>query len=282
MTVNHTPSSVVITPRSPSFDFSSVPKVWMSDAITTHFMNALSIFIPFSERSVSEILRANIDAITDQTLNDQVRGMIKQEGRHAAMHLQSNVYIRQCYSGLSLVEKAQSLTIRLIRKLSTKAFEMCIPAAFEHFTSAVSREIISNQHQWTGGKQNEAINFVLWHCLEELEHQAICYDAYQSLHTSRLRLLASLVLWMPLSMISIYGIQLYLLCKDRVIYQPKNWRPYFKFLFSSSRLFYKGAFAFCSQGFNPWSTGDQQLYKEALAAYTDQTTNQQHAHVNER
>jgi hypothetical protein len=41
-----------------------------------------------------------------------------------------------------------------------------------------------------------------------------------------------------------------LLCKDRVIYQPKNWRPYFKFLFSSSRLFYKGTFAFCSQGFN--------------------------------
>jgi predicted metal-dependent hydrolase len=54
-------------------------------------MNVLSILIPFSELSFSKILRANINKITDQTLSTQVRAMIKQEGRHAAMHLKSNV-----------------------------------------------------------------------------------------------------------------------------------------------------------------------------------------------
>ncbi|MFT7111044.1 MAG: putative metal-dependent hydrolase [Psychrobacter glaciei] len=63
----------------------------MGDVITTHFMNVLSILIPFSELSFSKILRANINKITDQTLSTQVRAMIKQEGRHAAMHLKSNV-----------------------------------------------------------------------------------------------------------------------------------------------------------------------------------------------
>jgi predicted metal-dependent hydrolase len=268
MALIHTPSSIVITPRNPSFDFSGVPKVWMSDAITTHFMNSLSIFIPFSERSVSEILRKNIDSITNHELNTQVKDMIKQEGHHAAMHRASNTYIRQCYSGLNIIEKVQSYTIRSIRKLSSTAFEMSIPAAFEHFTSAVSREIIENKSEWTGCKDNEAINFTLWHCLEELEHQAICYDAYKALYTSRFRLFASLALWVPLSIVSIYSIQFYFLHKDRVIYKPKNWLPYFKFLIKSSRLFYKGTFSFCKKGFNPWSQNDQQLYAKALTEFS--------------
>jgi hypothetical protein len=51
----------------------------MNYAITTLFMNALSIFIPFFERSVSETLRANIDVIANKVLKNQVRTMIKQE-----------------------------------------------------------------------------------------------------------------------------------------------------------------------------------------------------------
>ena len=261
---SHTPAGIHITPRNPKFDFTRVPKVWMADAITSQFMNALSIFIPFSERSVSEILRSNLPRIEDETLTRQIRDMIKQEGRHAAMHRQSNIIIRQCYSGLGIVEKAQSLTIKLIRKISSNAFEMSIPAAFEHFTSSVSREILSNQTRWTGDKDNEGINFVLWHCLEELEHQAICHDAYKALYRSRLRLFLSLALWAPLSMVSIYSIQLYLLHKDRVIYKPKNWMPYLKFLFKSAPLFYRGSFNFCSKSFNPWSDSDQALYQTSL------------------
>ena len=267
MSLSNTPTNIHITPRSPSFDFSDVPKVWMKDDITTHFMNALSIFIPFSERSVSEILRANLEDIPDTLLKSQVKDMIKQEGRHAAMHRKSNELIRQCYSGLNLVEKMQSFTIKLIRKLSSKAFELSIPAAFEHFTSAVSREILSNQKQWTGSKDNASINFVLWHCLEELEHQAICHDAYKALYKSRLRLFLSLALWIPLSMISIYGIQLYLMHKDRVIYKPKKWLPYVKFLIRSSSLFYRGAFQFCRKGFTPWSETDQALYQQAIVQF---------------
>lgn len=260
----HTPSEFKITSRNPKFDFVNVPKVWMTDAITSHFMNALSIFIPFSERSVSEILRANLPKIKDETLTHQVRDMIKQEGHHAAMHRQSNVVIRQCYSGLMIVEKAQSFIIRMVRRFSSSAFEMSIPAAFEHFTSSVSREILSNQKAWTGDKENEGINFVLWHCLEELEHQAICHDAYKALHSSRLRLFFSLVLWVPLSMASIYSIQFYLLLKDRIIYKPRNWIPYFKFLIKSAPLFYRGSIHFCSHSFNPWSDSDKALYRSSL------------------
>jgi predicted metal-dependent hydrolase len=73
------------------------------------------------------------------------------------MHKASNIYIRQCHNGLSIVEKVQNHATRFIRKLSSTAFEMSIPAVFEHFTSAISRYIIE-KNKWTGCKENETIN----------------------------------------------------------------------------------------------------------------------------
>jgi predicted metal-dependent hydrolase len=227
-------------------------------------MNALSIFIPFSERTVSEILRSNLPKIQDGKLKQQTLDTIKQEGRHAAMHRQSNILIGQSYNGLKLIGKIQSNTMNLIRAVSSNAFEMCMPATFEHFTSAVSREILSNQQEWIGEQDNQAIDFMLWHCLEELEHQAICHDAYKALYRSRIRLFLSLALWVPLSMVSIYSIQMYLLHKDRIIYKPRNWMPYLKFLIKSAPLFYRGSIDFCRNGFNPWSDSDQALYQASL------------------
>ena len=262
-----TPSNIHITPRNPSFDFSDVNKVWMADAITSHFMNALSIFIPFSERTVIEILRSNVERVEDEHLKQQIKDMAKQEGRHAAMHRKSNERIRSCYNGLGTIEKLQQFTMKWVRKISSRGFEMAIPAAFEHFTSAVSRNILSNQKRWTGNKQNQSIDFVIWHCLEELEHQAVGHDAYKALYKSRFRLLISLLFWSPLSMLSIYGTQLYLMHKDRVIYKPKNWLPYAKFIIGSLPLFFKGTFQFCSKHYQPWSEADKTLYQIALADF---------------
>jgi predicted metal-dependent hydrolase len=267
-----TPSNIHITPRNPSFDFGDVNKVWMADAITSHFMNALSIFIPFSERSVIEILRNNIESIEDEELKKQIKDMAKQEGRHAAMHRKSNERIRSCYSGLSTIEKLQQFTMKWVRKLSSPAFEAAIPAAFEHFTSAVSRNILSNQAKWTGNKNNASIDFVIWHCLEELEHQAVGHDAYKALYKNRLRLLLSLLFWSPLSMISVYGTQLYLMHKDRITYKPKNWLPYLKFIATSLPLFYKGTFQFCRKHYQPWSAADKTLYQTALAEFNQRYT----------
>lgn len=267
-----TPENISITPRNPSFDFSGVNKVWMADAITSHFMNALSIFIPFSERSVIEILRSNEDRIEDANLKQQIKDMVKQEGRHAAMHRKSNERIRSCYSGLGTIEKLQQFTMKWLKKVSSRAFEAAIPVAFEHFTSAVSRDILSRPEKWTGNKNNASIDFVIWHCLEELEHQAVGHDAYKALYKSRFRLLISLLFWSPLSMLTIYGTQLYLMHKDRIIYKPKNWLPYANFIIGSLPLFFKGTFQFCSKHYQPWSEADKALYQTTILQFNAKQT----------
>jgi len=257
-----TPSGVKITSRRPNFDFSDTPKVWLSDPFKTHFMNALSILIPHSERTVNAIMRQNIKHISDTRLQDEVKSLIKQEGAHPAMHQKSNLYLKRCgYTKIAFFETLQKKSMSMIRRVSSNAFEMAIPAAFEHFTSAISRDFLMNKDVWTGCKTNESIDFV-----EEIEHQAVCYDAYKALYPNQWRLVFALFFfWVPLTVLSTYIVQLYLLHKDRVIYQPKNWIPYFRFLSSNIGLFTRGVFKYRKQEFQPWSLSDEALYNKVLA-----------------
>ncbi len=261
-----TPQCVHITSRKPDFDFSQVEKVWLADPFKSHFMNALSILIPHSERIVNEIMRNNLKRISDPVLKDQVSALIKQEGAHAAMHRKSNARLMECYPAISFFEKTQQTFMGLVRRFSSSAFELAIPAAFEHFTAAISRDVLKNHKKWTSGKSNQSIDFVNWHSLEEIEHQAVCYDVYKAMHNSGWRLvLILLCFWMPITVVSTYGIQLYLLHKDRVIYKPKNWLPYLKFVGSSIGLFTKGIFQYRHPDFQPWQPADKALYLASLA-----------------
>ncbi len=229
-------------------------------------MNALSVLIPHSERIVNEIMRGNIQRISDPVLKDQVKALIKQEGAHGAMHRKSNARLRQYFPVIGFFEKVQKIFMRLARRFSSSAFEVAIPAAFEHFTAAISRDVLLNYQKWTAGKSNQCIDFVNWHSLEEIEHQAVCYDVYKSMHSSGWRLvLVLLFFWMPITVVSTYGIQLYLLHKDRVIYKPKNWLPYLKFVGGSLGLFTKGIFQYRNKGFQPWLPADKALYLASLA-----------------
>jgi predicted metal-dependent hydrolase len=100
---------------------------------------------------------------------------------------------------------------------------LALPAAFEHFTATISRDFLTHHYHWTQGKQNQAFECVNWHCLEEIEHQAVCLDVYKKKYSSSWRLVWILLLfWLPLTLASTFAIHLFLLHKDRVIYRPQN------------------------------------------------------------
>jgi len=263
-----TPPGIDITARRPTFDFSTVEKEWLADPIKSHFMNALSVLIPHSERIVMQIMRSELHGIKDPILKQQVQALIKQEGAHAGMHRQSNDRLKQAFPAVAIFEKIQVTFMTLLMKCASRAFVIALPAAFEHFTAAISRHYLSHHQQWTNGKNNQAIDFVNWHALEEIEHQAVCLDVYKTQYKSGWRMVwLLLIFWMPLTLISTYGIQLYFLHKDRVIYQPKNWLPYFRFLGSSAKVFNKGIFAYRKKQFRPWQATDQKLYEDSLEKF---------------
>ncbi len=258
-----TPDDISIEPRQPEFDFSGVSKYWLRDPFTSHFMNALSIVVPHSERTVIDIVRKYADNISDAKLVRDMDALIRQEGRHTLMHLRCNDLLTKCgYPAVRLFERFQRFFVSILRKISPPAWELAIPASFEHFTSAISREFIVNQAFWVGDKSNAAIDFSNWHALEELEHQAVCFDVFAALEKRTWLLTLSLLfIWMPSILVSVYGVQLYFLLKDGILLKRKNWRPYLKFIFQSLPILTRGAFKYFNKGYLPWSKKDIDIYR---------------------
>jgi len=265
-TQSTTPDNVQITCRRPQFNFEGTPAIWLADPIKTHFMNALSVLIPYSEKTVNEIMRKNIDQIQDSVLKQEINDLIKQEGTHALMHRQTNsLLVDLGYKKIIFFEKVQKSMMSLLARCSSKAFEMAMPAAFEHFTAAISRDFLAHPSYWINDKNNQAIEFTKWHALEEIEHQAVCYDAFKAIYKNPYRLsLVLTLIWFPVFTVSTFTIQLYFLHKDRVIYKPKYWPKYLHFLGRSIRLFSKGILNYAKPSFSPWSESDLSLYKKSL------------------
>lgn len=257
-----TPDDIRILFRNPEFNFSGTPRFWANSPFTTHFMNAFSVLIPSSERMVIEILRDNLEGISDTRLKEEIKGVIRQEGKHAALHRHCNQrLINAGYTAVSNFERLVRWMETNLYRYSGRQFRLSMPAAFEHFTARMSREILSHQQFWTGDQDNAAVDFMVWHALEELEHQAVCYDFYRALGGTQRRLFIFLWLcWVPLTMASVYTIQLYFLHRDRVLYQPGNFRRYLRFLGSSLPLFLDNTTGYLRKGYRPWSHSTRALY----------------------
>ncbi len=269
-----TPDDITIEPRRPAFDFSEVPRYWLHDPFATHFMNALSVFVPYSERTVLEIIRKYANHISDPRLLREMDALFKQEGLHALLHIRCNGLLGGCgYSAFHVFEVIQRSFVKLVRKISPAMWELPIPAAFEFFTSEISREFAGNRAAWVGDELNEAVDFTSWHALEELEHQAVCYDVFKALNNPSWILTAILIsCWIPATVVSIYGVQLYLLFKDRVLLKPRNWVPYLKFIGTSLPMLTRGTFKYLSGSYRPWTPADQKLYwihKERMASFLE-------------
>ncbi len=258
-----TPGDIAIEPRRPEFDFSGVSKYWLKDPYTSHFMNALSIVVPHSERTVIDIVRKYADNISDPKLIRDMDALIRQEGRHTLMHLQCNDLLKKCgYPAIRPFERFHKFFVRLLRRFSPTAWELVMPAAFEHFTSAISRDFIVNQAFWVGDQSNAAVDFTNWHALEELEHQAVCFDVFAALEKRTWLLTVSLFfIWMPATLVSVYGLQLYFLLRDGILFKGKNWRLYLKFVFQTLPMLTRDALKYIDKGFRPWCQKDIYIYQ---------------------
>lgn len=264
MTTSSKRAEITITPRKVDFDFTDVPEQWLSTIEASHFMNALSVTIPVTERFVIESLRKSINRVDNSLLREELLGVIKQEGMHARFHKQVNQMLSEGgFSRVTLLERIQSVGFDWAQKFMPQSFVDSIPAAMEHFTANISKSVLKDQALWfDDGFDNDAVRFLKWHALEELEHQAVCFDLYKELgHKSLFFSMSLIVLWMPLSALYIHGIHLYLLLKSRRLRGFKRWRNYVGFIGKTLPLFFSGAWKYCRKDYTPWTLEDSQLFE---------------------
>ncbi len=256
-----TPDNVQLHLREFDFDFTAQPFPWLGTVHQCHFFHALSVFIPTLERYVSTNIQQQLNDISDNTLHEQGRTFVQQELRHAYVHNQCNDVLFKQYPALKKLQSWYGSLLGWIDRLASRAFSASIPACFEHFTANISRDVLTNPEKWTKGLNNDAVRFLHWHCLEELEHQAVCFDVYHHTYRQPKRLWFYLFfLWVPLTTVGIFSVQAYLLFKDKQLKKPKQWWKFLVFCKQSSRLFYAGISKYLREDMTLWTEQDLELY----------------------
>jgi predicted metal-dependent hydrolase len=257
-------ASIDITVRKPAFDFSDTPEQWLASLEASHFMHAVAVMVPVTERLVIERLRATEPKVTNPQLKHEIAQVIKQEGIHARHHRAINQQlIKHGFTAIPKLERFQSCFFKMLIFCLPRSFVDAIPAAMEHFTSNISKSVLTDHSFWFDERiQSDAARFLKWHAFEELEHQAVCFDLYKALnHTPLFFSMALLLFWMPISAISIYSIHTYFLLKSQRLKRLSAWKQHIRFILKTLPIFFSGAWKYSKQSYSPWTTEDKQLHQ---------------------
>ncbi len=258
-----TPASVLVQPRTPEFDFEHAPRIWLKDEVASHFFNALSLYVPASEKLVIQVLREVKPLIKSEQLHIQVQAVIRQEGQHAKLHRETNRWLLKRYPKLRWAVWLQEKAYQFIAKVLPAA---SIPAAFEHFTSALAKDYLKDTSQWAGENKNALVSFLTWHAIEELEHQAVCLDVYREVQPESKWLIpfSLALLWLPLTLMMLYGTQAYLLFQDGQLKKRSVRQRFWQTIKHSAPVLWTGIWRYRHKALRVWDAETLKLYEQSI------------------
>lgn len=186
-----------IEPRHLQFTLSQNPdKYWHSASdIKTYHFNALAIFLPQLEKMLVLSLKKGLRDVTCPTLRAEVASLVAQEAIHGrAFQRYSEQLVFQYYD----CPKQYSLWffrgLAVILNKISNTFHYALSAAGEHFT-AIAADLFLRDPQWFEQVPAEHSAIWRWHCIEEIEHQSVAFDVYQSVNGNYfMRILGMLVM----------------------------------------------------------------------------------------
>lgn len=145
----------------------------------TQFYNTLSIFFPAGERFFIQSVRNYRDELTDPRLKEQISAFIGQEGFHTREHEDYNAALVE--AGLP-VEAMDRIVVRLLENVKNlpKPLQLAATVALEHLTAVLGDTLLRDPGLLEGADPHFAAVW-RWHAIEETEHKAVCFDAYESL-----------------------------------------------------------------------------------------------------
>ena len=166
--------------RHLKFNFSTSTRYWFNnDPYPTHLMNAMSSVFPRGELMLIEALRKLRPSIQDPTLLEQISAFIGQEAIHAREHIAFNRYAEEQAIDLTTLENQVDALYTQMKKWLPNMHIMAVGCAIEHITATLGSELLRSTH-WNQKMQGPVGQLWLWHALEETEHKAVFFDAYQA------------------------------------------------------------------------------------------------------
>jgi len=174
-----------ITPRSPSFDFSSVPRRWFGGlALPTHTSNGVNLLFPMGERFFVRSVRHFEKVIADDPeLLAAVKAFYKQEGHHAGAH-------ERFFQALSAQGFSVDRYLKIYRLLAFDGLErvtgpelhLAVTAALEHYTALMAEGAL--RYRFIDAAPPAVRDLMLWHAAEEIEHKSVAFDVLRRVNPS--------------------------------------------------------------------------------------------------
>jgi uncharacterized protein len=172
---------MTVTPRT-HLDFrltEDIPRHWFGgDAFLSRYFDAHSLLTPAGERFFIESVREYRGAIDDPQLAADAQGFIQQEAQHSLQHRQSNQRLEAQGIAANEIDKALQASMSAQRRRMPKRLAIAISAASEHLTALGSQPVVEQGRRFANADLRIYALYA-WHCTEEIEHRAVCFDVMQ-------------------------------------------------------------------------------------------------------
>lgn len=146
------------------------------------FINALGVHVPYFERYLIAALSKAKPKIKDEKLRSDVSDIIGQEAHHAKNFIDFNKYLSSCYPKVgALDEHAKKDFASMARKDDLRRL-VGFTAGYETFTFLAGMIILDNYERWMFDANPIVRALWVWHQVEEVEHGAVAFEAYQYLY----------------------------------------------------------------------------------------------------
>ena len=258
---------------------------WNADGMNvTQFYNTLSIFFPAGERFFIQSVRNYRKEITDPQLKAQISAFVGQEGFHTREHEEYNDALVQ--AGMP-IEQLDAIVVRAlgVAKKLPRPMQLAATVALEHLTAVLGDMLLKNDFLLKSADERYAAIWN-WHAIEETEHKAVCFDAYEAVvgngaaaYSMRVLafVLANLIFWSLF--VPFYAT---MLARSGGLFNPRGWFKVINLTLGRPGILRRelGAWAdFFRPGFHPWMHDNRHFLDKAEALMDQVESFQQPAHA---
>lgn len=215
--------------RRQDFGFDDVPRHWVdNDPFMTHMFNALSALFPDGERFFVASVRAVREKVEDPQLQKDISAFIGQEAMHAKEHGHFNEgAINQGFDIKRLEGWTRNfLSVKNLPLLKNERAHLAATVALEHFTGILSAQLLKREDMVS--KIDPTMRTLwAWHCVEENEHKAVAFDAYQEIYgkgpANYAIRMGTMMLATVLIMVAIHAFIVELMREDKQLTNLRSW-----------------------------------------------------------
>ncbi len=266
--------NVQVNPVRRNLKFALPPEkalTWNRDGLhITQFFNTLSIFFPAGERFFIQSVRNFREDIEGDQLKEQISAFIGQEGFHTREHEAYNEALKA--AGMP-IETLDTIVVGIleIAKRFPRGYQLAFTVALEHLTAVLGDMLLCNEKLLDGADEHYAAIWN-WHALEETEHKAVCYDAYEqvvgtgpvayAMRTSAF-VIANAVFWSV-----VLPFYITMLSRSGGIASPKGWFRITNLLAGKPGIMRRKVpdwLDYFRPGFHPWMHDNRQFLNKAEA-----------------